>query len=161
MSHLLIVDDEEAICWGLQRLATRAGHTVDLAPSAEGGMEMAARRKPDMIVLDVRLPGLDGLSAMEQFKSIAPGSPIVVITAFGNLETAVTAVRNGAFDYLTKPFDLEQASGLIERALEHVQLAAQVSDLPLINDVPDEILGKSPAMQEVFKRIALVAASDA
>jgi DNA-binding NtrC family response regulator len=161
MSHLLIVDDEEAICWGLQRLATRAGHTVDLAPSAEVGFEAAARHAPDMIVLDVRLPGLDGLSAMERFKSIAPAAPMVVITAFGNLETAVAAVHNGAFDYLTKPFDLEQASTVIERALEHAQRAAKADNLPLIDDVPDEILGKSPAMQEVFKRIALVAASDA
>ena len=161
MSHLLIVDDEEAICWGLERLAKRAGHTVDVAPSAEAGFDAAQRHSPDLIVLDVRLPGLDGLSAMERFAQLAPSVPIVVITAFGNLETAVRAMQNGAFDYLTKPFDLEQASAVIERALEHVRLAANADDLPQIDDVRDEILGKSPAMQEVFKRIALVAASDA
>ena len=161
MSHLLIIDDEEAICWGLKRLATGGGHSVDVAPSAESGFEAAARHPPDLIVLDVRLPGLDGLSAMQRFRQLAPPAPIVVITAFGNLETAVTAMRNGAFDYLTKPFDLQQVSDVIERALDYARFSAEVGDLPSIEDIPDEILGTSPAIQEVFKRIALVAHSDA
>lgn len=161
MAHLLIVDDEEAICWGLKRLATRAGHSVDVAPSAEAGFEAASRQLPDLIVLDVRLPGIDGLAAMQRFQQIAPTAPIIVITAFGNLETAVTAVRNGAFDYLTKPFDLEQVTAFIERALSQKQHAAQADNLLPIDDVRDEIIGKSPAMQEIFKRIALVAGSDA
>ena len=89
----------------MKRLVAGAGHSVDVAPSAEAGFEAAARHATDLIVLDVRLPGLDGLSAMQRFRQLAPPTPIVVITAFGNLETAVTAMRNGAFDYLTKPFD--------------------------------------------------------
>jgi two-component system nitrogen regulation response regulator GlnG len=161
MSHLLIVDDEEAICWGLKRLAMRSGHTVDVAPSAETGLSAAVHRRPQLIILDVRLPGIDGLSAMERFRTVAPGAPIVVITAFGNLETAVTAVRNGAFDYLTKPFDLEQITAVMDRALEHSRRDVQTTTASSIDDVPDEIVGKSAAMQEVFKRIALVAASDA
>ena len=109
MSHVLIVDDEEAICWGLERLLREAGHRVSIASSAEDGLQAAGREPPDLIVLDVRLPGLDGLSAMPQFTAAAPAVPIIVITAFGSLDTAVRAVRNGAFDYLAKPFDLEQA----------------------------------------------------
>ncbi len=162
MSHLLIIDDEEAICWGLARLARRSGHTVDTAGSAEAGCDAAAAHRPNAIVLDVRLPGMDGLSAMARLQQIAPGAPIVVITAFGNLETAVTAVQNGAFDYLTKPFELEQASNVIERALGHARVAGgEATELAPPDEMPHEIIGSSPAMQEVFKRIALVAASDA
>lgn len=161
MSHLLIIDDEEAICWGLARLAKRSGHTVDTAGSAEAGFEAATARKPDAIVLDVRLPGMDGLTAMARLQQIASGAPIVVITAFGNLETAVTAVQNGAFDYLTKPFELEQASNVIERALGHARVAQGATASVPPEEMPHEIIGSSPAMQEVFKRIALVAASDA
>ena len=161
MGHVLIVDDEEAICWGLKRLAMRSGHSVNVAPSAEVGFALAAQHEPQLIVLDVRLPGIDGLSAMEKFKSLAPQAQIVVITAFGNLETAVAAVRNGAFDYLTKPFDLEQVTAVIECALDHSQvIGASEQSLP-VAETADEILGKSAAMQEVFKRIALVASSDA
>jgi two-component system nitrogen regulation response regulator GlnG len=160
MSHLLIIDDEEAICWGLARLAKRSGHTVDTAGSAEAGFDAAEARQPHVIVLDVRLPGIDGLSAMARLQQIAPQTPIVVITAFGSLDTAVAAVRNGAFDYLTKPFDLEQASNVIERAIGHTRLAEAANAASPLEEEPDEIIGRSVAMQEVFKRIALVAASD-
>jgi two-component system nitrogen regulation response regulator GlnG len=160
MSHVLIVDDEESICWGLSRLLGEAGHRVTVAASAEEGLSVARREPLDLLVLDVRLPGIDGLSAMPQFKLAQP-TPIVVITAFGNLDTAVHAVRNGAFDYLVKPFDLEHAGGVFQRAL------AQRAPVPTAtrdeSDPPhfkDELLGASPAMQEVFKRIALVAPSD-
>jgi two-component system nitrogen regulation response regulator GlnG len=161
MSHLLIVDDEEAICWGLKRLGTRSGHSVDVASNAEAGLELAAKRAPDLIILDVRLPGMDGLTAMNKFQTLAPQAEVVVITAFGNLETAVAAVRNGAFDYLTKPFDLEQVTSVIARATERADRETSANQLPELKEFKDEILGNSPPMQEVFKKIALVAASDA
>ncbi len=160
MSHVLIVDDEESICWGLERMLMDAGHEVTVAASAEEAFERVKRNKPDLIVLDVRLPGLDGLSAMKEFTKRAGPLPIVVITAFGNLQVAVTAMQNGAFDYLAKPFDLEQATAVIDRALAHC-----AKDQPRVAALPqglgEELLGKSAAMQEVFKRIALVAPSDA
>ena len=158
MSHVLIVDDEESICWGLARLATEAAHTPVTASSAEDAVAAVKRRKPDLIFLDVRLPGQDGLSAMAELSTLS-GAPIVVITAFGNLETAVAAVRNGAFDYLTKPFDLEQAAAVMRRALAHgKQKPPAVAPVEL--SAGDQIVGASAAMQEVFKRIALVAPTD-
>jgi DNA-binding NtrC family response regulator len=160
MSHVLIVDDEESICWGLERLLTETGHEVSVAASAEEALESVAHRAPDLVVLDVRLPGMDGLSAMRQFSERAGPIPIVIITAFGNLDVAVSAMRNGAFDYLAKPFDLEQAGAVIDRALAQRKLPrAAITPWPQAQD--QEILGKSPAMQDVFKRIALVAPSDA
>jgi two-component system nitrogen regulation response regulator GlnG len=159
MSHVLIVDDEESICWGLSRLLTETGHEVSVAPSAEEALDTIGRHTPDLVVLDVRLPGMDGLSAMPRLRELTGDIPIIVITAFGNLEIAVGAIQRGAFNYLAKPFDLEHAGVVIDRALAQrkrtaVQPTRQTAPL-------QELLGASPAMQEVFKRIALVAPSDA
>ena len=161
MPHLLIIDDEQSICWGLAKLAEQLGHSAATAVSAEQGLAAAGNMRPDVIMLDVRLPGMDGLSAMQHFQKAAPGVPIVVMTAYGELSTAVTAVRNGAFDYLAKPFDLAVAQRAIESALKH---NARPVDAPIRlppKDPAGLIVGASPPMQEVFKRIALVAPSDA
>ncbi|HET6879561.1 MAG TPA: sigma-54 dependent transcriptional regulator [Pirellulales bacterium] len=157
--NLLIVDDEESICWALRRLATDEGHAATVASSAEEAIELVGGQPFDLIMLDVRLPGADGLSAMRQLKSLQPQAPIVVMTAFGNLATAVEAIRNGAFDYVTKPFDVDQAASVMRRAL--IQRAAPSAGAAPISREPEELLGASPAMQEVFKRIALVAATNA
>jgi two-component system nitrogen regulation response regulator GlnG len=116
VSRILIVDDEPSICWGLSRLSRGLGHLVDIASSAEEGLRAAAASRPDALILDVRLPGMDGLSAMDAFAEYLKGAPIIVITAFGDLTTAVEAVRRGAFEYVVKPFDLAEIRAVIERA---------------------------------------------
>lgn len=160
MAHLLIVDDEESICWGLGKLARGMGHTAQAVSSAERGLDSLRQTKPDVIVLDVRLPGMDGLTAMGRFREELGTAPIIVITAYGELDTAVEAVRRGAFEYLVKPFDLEVAQRAIQRALERPAAMELRSD-----GDPDRnrqtIVGSSAAMQEVFKRIAIVAPSEA
>ncbi len=168
MSHVLIVDDEESICWALRRLLTEEGHQVDVASQRRRRASRAAACRPDLVLLDVRLPGIDGLSAMEQYRATIGPAPIVVMTAFGNLDTAVNALGNGAFEYLTKPFDLDQAATVVGRALAVGRQAEDGNDsesagrdLESQRDSGDEMIGSSPAMQEVFKRIALVAGSDA
>jgi len=160
MAHLLVVDDEQSICWGLARLGHQMGCTVDVAASAEEAFVLARNIAPDAIVLDVRLPGMDGLTALNRFRDDLGPVPIIVITAYGELATAVQAVRNGAFDYLTKPFDLQVAERAIQRALRAPKPSGEV--LPQAAQPQAEtIIGTSPPMQEVFKRIALVAPSDA
>ncbi len=166
MSHVLVVDDEEAVCWALERALKGQGHSVAVAPSAEDAFRRAAKHRPDAIILDVRLPGLDGLSALGRLRQLTQDAPVIVITAFGNLDTAVRAVEGGAFDYLAKPFDLDQALDAVSRALqrgtrnaergteeENAALRVPTSEL--------EIVGRSPALQLVFKRIALVAPREA
>jgi two-component system nitrogen regulation response regulator GlnG len=160
MAHLLIVDDEQSICWGLARLGKEMGHSVSSAASAEEALALAARQPPDAIVLDVRLPGMDGLAAMERLHADIGPVPVILITAHGELETAVEAVRRGAFDYLVKPFDLAVAERAIRRALEPPRLPAEATSLP-VADVEQEIVGISAAMQEVFKQVALAAHCDA
>ncbi len=160
MAHLLIVDDEDGICWGFSRLAKDMGHTAATAASAEEGLTLAAERHPDVVVLDVRLPGMDGLEAMEHFRRQFGSLPIIIITAYGELPTAVTAVRGGAFDYLVKPFDLAVAERAIRRALHGTAASSPQTTPPALPD-EDQLVGMSSNMQEVFKRTALVAASDA
>lgn len=157
MSHVLIVDDEPSICWSFRELLTDEGHRVSIAPSAEDALELLEEVAPDAVMLDVRLPGIDGLSAMARMRDRLGDAPIIVMTAFGNLETAVRAVEAGAFDYLTKPFDLEQAARVLQRAIEkaHRSVPPPEHDAPLGSS--EALVGSSQAMQAVFKQIALVA----
>jgi two-component system nitrogen regulation response regulator GlnG len=159
--QILIVDDEQTICWGLKRLAEGLGHQVETASSAEQGLESARATPPDLIMLDVRLPGIDGLAAIEHFRRIVPQAPIVIMTAYGDLATAVTAVRNGAFEYLVKPFDLQVAQRVIERAVNWRSQAAEAAPATVTAVHAAGLVGLSAGMQEVFKRIALVAPSEA
>src|SRR5262245_33448813 len=115
--HILVVDDEEAICWSLRRALEGDGYSVSVAASAEEAMAAVAKKRPDAMILDVRLPGLDGLSALTRLRQETGGAPIIVVTAYGNLTTAVRALEGGAFEYLAKPFDLSQALEAIDRAL--------------------------------------------
>ena len=157
MAHLLIVDDEQSVCWAMSKLAEQLGHTASVAASAEQAFVLAEQRRPDAIVLDVRLPGIDGLTAMGKLQERVGDVPIIVITAYGELSTAVQAVRNGAFEYLVKPFDLPVAQCAVERALQKPQGDSGGPALPSYR----EIIGSSSAIQEVFKRIAMVAPSEA
>jgi two-component system nitrogen regulation response regulator GlnG len=160
MSHVLIVDDEESICWGLSRLLREDGHSVATAASAEDALAAVSEQRPDIAVLDIRLPGQDGLSAMESLFELAGQIPVVIITAFGSLHTAVSAFKKGAFEYLPKPFDLEQATAVINRALDHARSTRPVKNGPHELAAGEPLLGGSAAMQEVFKRIALVAPTE-
>jgi DNA-binding NtrC family response regulator len=172
MSRVLVIDDEEAICWGLRRVLEKEGHYVETASSAEQGLKLAKTDRPDVIILDVRLPGMDGLSASELFRQRLEGQrangqrledvPIIIMTAFGDLPTAVSAFQKGVFEYLTKPFDLQHMVSVVHRALRR---PSKPSNLPTTTVTAtgeaEELLGQSAAMQDVFKRIALVAPTDA
>ena len=162
MSRILIIDDEPAIGWSLREMLADEGHAVEVAASIEAGLETCARFEPEAMLLDVRLPGRDGLSALPELRSIVPDAPVVVMTAFGDLETAVRAVNAGAFDYLVKPFDLESVSRIVAHALaERSRRSVNGTERPTAT-VSDRVLliGSSPPMQEVFKQISLVAPTD-
>ena len=158
---VLVVDDEATICWGFQRLLQEDGLEVLTASSAEEGLALAADRKPNLVLLDVRLPHEDGISALPKFISVTDGAPVVVMTAFGDLETAVAAVQRGASDYLTKPFRLEDARRVCRVVLRSYQSRVR-AQTPRIQDNWDaqRIVGQSPAIQNAYKQIALVASSD-
>jgi DNA-binding NtrC family response regulator len=159
MSRILIVDDEPAIGWSLRELLSDGGHTVELAASVDAALDACRHLGPDTILLDVRLPGRDGLSAIPDLRALAPGVPVIVMTAFGDLDTAVRAVHAGAFDYLVKPFDLERITEVVDRALaERTGTQSGAAAQPAAPSA--RLVGLAPPMQEVFKQIALVAATD-
>jgi two-component system nitrogen regulation response regulator GlnG len=158
MSKLLVVDDEQAICWGLRQMGEGMGHEVVTASSAEEALDAVDSYRPDTIILDIRLPGMDGLTAIDHFRQRLGDIPIIVITAFGDLNTAVQAVRSGSFDYIVKPFDLQQVRNSVLRALKFERQDRTAA--PPQRNLAD-LVGKSAVMQEVFRRIALAAASDA
>ena len=116
MSHVLIVDDEPSICWAFRECLTDEGFSVDVAGTAEQALSMADVKMPDVIVMDVRLPGIDGFQALAQFRGNSVTAPVIIMTAFGSLKTAVTAIDGGAFDYLTKPIDLDRAVAVVQQA---------------------------------------------
>jgi two-component system nitrogen regulation response regulator GlnG len=158
MPHtVLICDDEEAIAWALRKAVEKQGHRAVVAASAEDALAKAKADPPDAAFLDIHLPGIDGLTALGRLRTLAPHTPVIVITAHGNLSTAVQAVAGGAFDYLAKPFDLDQALDALRRALDRTDPPAT----PQPTDDAAELVGRCPAMQSVFKRIALVAPTTA
>ena len=159
MSRVLIVDDESSICWAFRESLVDEGHDVDVAASAEEGLARIEEDRPDALILDVRLPGMDGLAAMDAFRRTLGPVPIVVMTAFGNLDTAVRAVHQGAFEYLVKPFDLDRAIGVVRRALESRSDPGSAGRRTA-GAADEVIIGRSPSMQEVFHRIALAASAD-
>jgi two-component system nitrogen regulation response regulator GlnG len=159
MPDWLIIDDEPTICWGLERMLKSLGHQTATASTAEEGLRKAESRRFDGVLLDVRLPAMDGITAIEHLQQRLGPVPIVVITAFGDLDTAVEALRRGAFEYLVKPFDLRVAESVINRVLPRpaVHATAPTTARP----TADSLVGRSSRMQDVFKQIALAAESSA
>lgn len=158
MSRILIVDDEPSICWSLRSFLTDEGHEVEAAASVEAAERVLDRFHPEALMLDVRLPGEDGLTAMPRLQERADHAPVIVMTAFGDLPTAVRAMQQGAFDYLVKPFDLEQAADAVARAL--APAPSETEHPSIVAAEAGEPIGVSPAMQRIFKQIALVAGAD-
>ncbi|HOP76008.1 MAG TPA: sigma-54 dependent transcriptional regulator [Thermogutta sp.] len=162
MGHILIVDDQPDICWGLKRIAEQLGHTAESVATAEEALSRVLSTNPDVVVMDVRLPGMTGLDAMQELKKKGWEGPVVVITAYGDVEVAVEAVRQGAFEYLTKPFDLKVVARAIERAVaSRLSTPTDEKTGELEERSWPQIVGVSPAMQQVFKQIAMVAPTDA
>lgn len=156
MSKVLVVDDEHAICQALSRFLTRQGHTPLIASNGREAVELVRREEPDAVFLDVRMPGMDGLETLRLLHGEHPRLPVLMMTAYGTMETALAAVRAGAFDYLGKPLELAKVEALLRRALGHAQAAPalEAEDSPA---PPSTLLiGQSAPMQELFKLMALV-----
>jgi two-component system, NtrC family, nitrogen regulation response regulator GlnG len=159
MRTLLVVDDEEIVRYSFRSVFSGAGIEVLTAATAAEGLELARTRDPDVIVLDLQLPDRSGLDLFRELHAQAPKRPVVFITAHGTTQTAIEAMKGGAFDYLVKPLDLERLSQILERAFEAARLMAVPAVLPE-EAQPDQIVGHSPVMQEMCKLIGRVAPQD-
>ncbi len=160
MAKILLVDDEEPLRRIVIALLAERGHEVTPAQSGEAGVEKLRQSNFDVVLLDYQLPGIDGLEACRQMRDHDPSPVFIFLTAYGTVRSAVDAMRAGAFDYLSKPFDNDELLLIVGRALEMRRLASEVESLRSELESRyglDEIVGISPAMREVFRVISRVA----
>ncbi len=162
-AKVLVADDEESMRFLLSRALEKSGFEVITANDGEEALELADRENPDLFLMDIRMPRKDGLEVLRCLRKKDKNAAVIVMTAKGSMKTAVEAMRNGAFNYLTKPFDIEEVVVMAEKALrareeanELLQLRSQLQN----RYEPGQMIGNSPAMQEVFKTIGRVADHD-
>ncbi len=161
--QILIADDEDSLRWVLEKGFRGAGYQVTAVKDGTAALKEVEAGPFDLILLDVRMPGIDGLSLLKQVRDKRPDAQVVIMTAHGTMETAVAAMQQGAYDYLAKPFDLDEALLLAERALTARRLTQEVTALRSgLKEVWEfgALVGRHPTMQEVYKAIGRVAASD-
>ena len=163
MSHsqkIWVIDDDNSIRWVLEKALQKAGLMMESFDNAGSVLEALQHEEPALIISDIRMPGMDGLELLEHINVLYPKLPVIIMTAHSDLDSAVSAYKGGAFEYLPKPFDVDEAIALARRALalreqQQVEVGAQVEQ-----ETP-EIIGKAPAMQEVFRAIGRLSHSNA
>jgi two-component system nitrogen regulation response regulator GlnG len=153
-----IIDDDRSIRWVFEKALAREGIAHKTFGAPQEALDQLASEQPQVVVSDIRMPGFSGLELMQQLKERLPSTPVIIMTAYSDLESAVAAFQGGAFEYLPKPFDVDHAVELVRRAIEESR--RQVEALPADTQAP-EILGQAPAMQEVFRAIGRLAQSHA
>ncbi|MDA3898769.1 MAG: sigma-54 dependent transcriptional regulator [Desulfobacteraceae bacterium] len=163
MSSILIVDDDDQLRMSFAKLLTEEGYDIRTAPTGETGVEEVKKKAPWLVIMDVRLPRMNGLEAFGEIRKIDSTLPVIIMTAFGTTDTAIEATKLGAFDYILKPFDIPAVLTLIEQALEAGRLMRSRVEMNAEPDIvkPDVLIGRSDVMQEVYKSIGRVASTDA
>ena len=160
-ARILIIDDEEAIRFSLRGVLEDEGHTVLEAESAARGQELAALESPDLVFMDIWMPGMSGLEALPHLMEAQPDLPVVMISGHGTIETAVSAIRMGAYDFIEKPLSLDKVLLVVARALELRELRRRNQSLAASLPEQTQLIGESPPMLELKKTLRRVAASDA
>ncbi|MDF1761922.1 MAG: nitrogen regulation protein NR(I) [Oleibacter sp.] len=160
MSTVWIIDDDKSIRWVLEKALQQANIQTRVFEQAEPALNQLRREHPDAIITDIRMPGMDGLTLLKEANKAHPDLPVIIMTAHSDLESAVTSYQSGAFEYLPKPFDVDEAVSLIQRAITHfAELNAEPVD-SVIEEQEQEIIGEAPAMQEVFRAIGRLSQSN-
>ena len=162
--RILIVDDEPDMVENCQRILSRAGHRCLTVTDSREALKLLESERPDLLLTDLRMPGVDGMELLKSARQVDPQMPVIILTAFATIESAVLAVKAGAFDYLAKPFSADQLALSVERALTQRRLALE--NLRLREQLQttygfENIVGRSPAMAQVFELVRKVARSEA
>lgn len=162
---ILIADDEAAMRKNLKEVLTDEGYTVDEAENGEEAYKTALRDKPDLILLDIRMPVMDGMEVLSRLSEQLPQIPVIIFTAFGTSERPIEAMKAGAYDYVEKPFDLEELLLLIKRAVEYSGMQHELKELRReisnSHSMNTKLVGTGGKMQQIFKMVGKVANSDA
>jgi nitrogen regulation protein NR(I) len=163
MERILIVDDDLSLCHFLTKALSQKGYQVIPCHSGREALEVVRGRETDLILLDNKLPDRNGLEILKEIKRDHPKVSVIIMTAFGTTGTAIEAMRFGAFDYILKPFELDEISELVAKGLEAHQLMKRAVAIPALSEYKedsDQMIGKSKVMQEVYKLIGQVSESD-
>jgi two-component system nitrogen regulation response regulator NtrX len=159
--NILIVDDEKSICQSLEGILTDEGYEVQTAPSAEEALRMMEEEAPHLVLLDIWLPGMDGLEALKIIKTEFPQVRVVMMSGHGTIETAVKATKLGAFDFIEKPLSLEKIILVINHAMDMMRLEEENVLLKQKLTQSFELTGKSPVIMELKEQISIVAPTNA
>jgi len=162
--RILVVDDEYLIRWSLQQELAKEGYEVTTAEDGEGALRLVREFSPDLVLLDIQLPGLDGIQVLQRIKASDPEIVVIMITAHGMVDTAVAAMKSGAFDYINKPFNLEGVKLSIRKGLEAHHLRGEVQRLRQEQQARfslDRVVARSDAMRAVLEMVSRVASSGA
>jgi two-component system nitrogen regulation response regulator GlnG len=154
-----IVDDDRSIRWVLEKALSQANIPTTTFESGDEVLKRLQYSQPTVIISDIRMPGIDGLDMLDQIQGEYPEIPVIIMTAHSDLDSAVKSYQRGAFEYLPKPFDIDDAVTLVKRALTHAQ-EQQAETLSEMDDPGTEIIGEAPAMQEVFRAIGRLSQSN-
>ena len=161
MNKVWIIDDDRSIRWVLEKALEQENIESQSFENGDKVLNALNREIPDAIISDVRMPGIDGLELLQQVHAVHPNIPVIIMTAHSDLDSAVNSYQKGAFEYLPKPFDVDEAVSLIKRAISHKQENSVVaSDEPAEQYQNTEIIGEAPAMQEVFRAIGRLSHSN-
>lgn len=154
-----IVDDDRSIRWVLEKALQQEGMTTVAFENADSVMNRLGRQQPDVIISDIRMPGASGLDLLSRIREVHPRLPVIIMTAHSDLDSAVASYQGGAFEYLPKPFDVDEAVALVKRAGQHAQEQQGFEEPAHLTRTP-EIIGEAPAMQEVFRAIGRLSHSN-
>src|SRR5256712_6470296 len=160
MPKILVADDEDGVRWVLEKGLREAGYEVTSVKDGESALRHAEAEPQDLVFLDVRMPGLDGLTVLQRLRPSRPDALVIVMTAHGTMAIAIQAMQRGAYDYLAKPFDLDEVVLLAERALAARRLTQEVRQLKSgLQEVWEfgALIGRHPRMQEGHKTIGRIA----
>jgi len=164
MKRLLVADDEESIRWVLSKALAKQGFSVDLANNGQEALELFERNSYDLAILDIKMPGISGLDLLSQFQQERPDMLVVMMTAESTMKNAVEAMKRGAYDYITKPFDLDALDAILLKASRANQVSEQVSllkdELKEQYQLDRNLIGSSQPMQEVYKLLGKIAPTD-
>ncbi|TWJ32984.1 sigma-54-dependent transcriptional regulator [Geobacter argillaceus] len=164
INRILVADDEESMRWVLSKALRKKGYTVDLARDGDEALRLIQTASYDLAILDIKMPGISGLDLLEKAREVRSDLLMVIMTAEASMRNAVEAMKRGAYDYLTKPFDLDVIDALIEKVSRAREMTSQVAvlkeELKDRYQLEKNIIGNSPAMREIYKTIGKVAPSD-
>ena len=158
---ILVIEDDQSMRWVLEKSLTKEGYSVISSPDGRSGLAAAAEAPPDLVILDILMPDMDGLTVLRKLKESRPQIPVIIITAQNIMTHAVEAMRRGAYDYLPKPFDIPVLVDRVSRGLAQSGAGAGQTETEPIPAEMEDMIARSPLMEGLFKAMGRVAATEA